>query len=175
MNYHVEIWVGESQEYRESFEDLDLAIAFANQHIGDNWTARFLKKAPCGHFVYWFDAYEKFTKADITQIFKDEFLLIEGTVESTSGKFAVRFDFPFPFTEVPAFMEEIAKTMNEHGLYKVTIERSKVWSSALQRHINQWQYQCFTNMNPSAAPPKPTIKEAMAAAVEKFTSENKAK
>ena len=106
---------------------------------------------------------------------KQEDLSIVGYVETSDGKLSVEFRFPFPFAEVLAFMNEIKATALEHGLYRVFIERSKVWSSALQRHINQWQYQCFTNMNPSAAPPKPTIKEAMAAAVEKFTSENKAK
>lgn len=47
---YVEIWIGESREYRDSFDDEQMAIAYINSHVGDNWNAWVSELKPCGHY-----------------------------------------------------------------------------------------------------------------------------
>lgn len=58
---HVEIWIGESQEYRDSFDDEQMAIAYINAHVGDNWNAHVSELKPCGHYENIGCVYDKIT------------------------------------------------------------------------------------------------------------------
>lgn len=57
----VEVWIGESQEFREQFDNEADTIKFINEHVGNNWNALILEKQPCGHFEAIGNVYDKIT------------------------------------------------------------------------------------------------------------------
>lgn len=78
----------------------------------------------------------------------------------------IECDFAFAskseYMQARADMEPIAKA---HKLENIVLSRSHPWCSKTQKRLKTWQYQTFTNKNPTGAPPKPTIKEALEAAM----------
>lgn len=84
--------------------------------------------------------------------------------------FTVDINYNIQLEDIRALIEEIEPFMSKHHLFKVVIERSQVWDNDAQKYKKEYQYQAFTNKNTACAPPKPTVMEALEAAVDYFNT-----